>query len=168
MKKRLIVLFVIASLFVLAGCDPGVNSLDKRTLLENTVKIELMEYENPAPKLVQPGKKDPSRFHFDNATSIATLDASRFEALITEIAQTELLLWGRTLNEPIGKTLVLYQKDGSMLVLFSTIYENKTGSKRYYACCNLYDENGTFVEYLGDLPTDYVATLEDRHFQTEH
>ena len=38
------------------------------------------------------------------------------------------------------------------------------GRKKSYGQCNIYDENGKLVEYLGDINTGFVAELEERYF----
>lgn len=166
MKKALIIVFAFACLFGLIGCDPATNSLDRDEVLRNTVKIELVYYENESPKLARIGGKNTSIFNFSKATTIAILDDSYIEDVVWDIAQQELPLLGRTLNEPIGKTLILYQSDGNMLVLYGCVYENKPGDTRYYGHCNLYDEKGQFIEYLGDIGSDYVDILESKYFET--
>ena len=164
-KKLLIIMSVLTCLLALVGCDPGWNMLDENELLSNTTKIELVNYENTKPKLKRIRGKNTSTFDFSKATYIATLDESSFEAVIKDIAEQELLVFGRTLNEPIGKTMVLYQDNGNMVVLFGCIYKNEKIGTRYYGYCNIYDENGKFVDYLGDINYDYVDELETKYFE---
>lgn len=166
MKKGLIIALALACLLGLAGCDPSTDYLDGEEILDNTVKIELYDYENTNPKLVRLDGKNPPIFDFSKATFIAALDESLFEAVVGDIAKQELMLFDRSLNEPIGKTLILYQSDGNMIVLFSCIYKNERGGTRYYGQCNVYDENGSFVAYLGDISCVYVDTLESEYFCT--
>ena len=165
MKKLLFFLVMLACLIGLRGCDPASNSIDRDEVLRNTVKIELLHYENQTPQLVKLDGKHKPVFAFSKTTPIATLDDSRIEDVVSDIAQQDLLLWGRTLNEPIGKTLILYQKNGNMLVLFGCVYQSENGQTHYYGHCNLYDQNGMFIEYLGDIDSDYVDTLESRYFE---
>ena len=166
MKKGFVILLILACLFSLVACDPGWAHIDGEALLRNTSKIELVYYENTDPKLIDLRKSNIPNFDFNKVTPIAVLDECYFEDIITDISQQELLLFGRTLNEPIGKTLLLYQKDSSIVVLYGCVYKNKRGSKRYYGQCNIYDEAGRFIEYLGDIDTDYINTLESTYFNS--
>ena len=50
MKKVWIIAFVLICLLGLVGCDPGTNMIDGDELVRNTVKIELVDYENLNPK----------------------------------------------------------------------------------------------------------------------
>ena len=46
MKKLLVFLCILICLFSLVSCDPGAKRLDKDELFANTLKIELVDYEN--------------------------------------------------------------------------------------------------------------------------
>lgn len=162
MKRLLIILLALT--FLLMGCDPGMAHLDGEELLQNTVRIELVHYENTSPKLIRRSDTNVQIFDFGKVTPIAVLDVSLIEDVVTDMAQQDLLLFSNTLNEPIGKTVLLYQSDGSMIVMFGCVYQTKRGGKRYYGECNLFDENGVFVDYLGDISSEYVDRLEAKYF----
>ena len=165
MKKVLIIVFALICLVSFAGCDPAAKKLDADELLNNTVKIELVHYENEEPKLIRAGRRKAPTFDFSKTTLIATLDASSFEDIVTDIAEVEFLVLGRSLlNEPIGKTMILYQRDGNMIVIFGCAYENEKGGTRYYGECNVFDENGVFIAYIGDVSSSYVDALEEKYF----
>ena len=167
MKKALIMALILACILGLVGCDPGTNTIDGYELLENTVKIELFNYENANPKLLNlNGKKSPV-FDFSKATFIAALDETHFEDVIQNIAEQECLIFGNALNEPIGKTMVLYQENGNIVVLFSCVYQNEKKLTKYYGECDIFDENGTFIEHIGRIGSDYVDTLESTYFENK-
>lgn len=165
MKKVLIILLVLNCLLGLVGCDPSVNSLNKDELLENTVKIELVEYENENPKLLNLGGIEKPRFDFNKVTLIATLDETHFEEILNDVAEIDYLVFGTALNEPMGKTLVLYQSNGNMMVLFGCIYTNENNKTFYYGDCYVFDENGIFVEHLGDVGYLFLDMVESTYFQ---
>lgn len=162
MKRLFIILLALT--FLLMGCDPGMAHLDGEELLQNTVRIELIHYENTSPKLIRRSDTNIQIFDFGKVTPIAVLDDSLIEDVVTDMAQQDLLLFSNTLNEPIGKTVLLYQSDGSMIVMFGCVYQTKWSGKRYYGECNLFDENGVFVDYLGDISSEYVDRLESKYF----
>lgn len=160
MRKMMKLIFVLICLLGLMGCDPGTNTIDAEELLGNTVKIELYYYENTNPKLVNlNGKKEPV-FDFSKATFLAALDESRFEDVIQDIAEQECFVYGKVLNEPIGKTMILYQDNGNMVVLFSCIYKQNWKLTRYFGECSVFDENGVFIEYIGRTGSEYVDMVE--------
>lgn len=163
MKKVLIIMLVLTCLLGLVGCDPAVNNLSKGKLLADTVKIELWDYKNENPELVRLNGRKKPRFNFDNATLIATLDESRFEDILSDMAECEYLDFGTALNEPLGKTLVLYQKNGNIMVLFGCVYQNKY----YYGDCYVFDKKGLFVEYVGDVGHVFMDEIVSEYFQAE-
>lgn len=164
MKKVWIIVLVWICLLGFVGCDPGVNSIDGADLLENTVKIELFSYENISPKLIKLSKKNKPVFDFSKATLIAALDASLFEDVVKDIAEQECLVFPSVLSQPIGKTLILYQENGDMVVLFSCVYKEEHKLTRYYGECNIFDKNGVFIEHIGRIDSDFVDILESKYF----
>lgn len=129
MKRVLIIAFVFACIFGLVGCDPGTNTIDGDALLKNTVKIELFNYANTTPNLRNLNGKNSPLFDFSKATFIAALDEEHFEDVIQNIAEQECFVYGKALNEPIGKTMVLYQENGNMVVLFGCEYKEGKNSQ---------------------------------------
>ena len=85
--------------------------------------------------------------------------------MIKDIAEQDYLVFPSVLSEPIGKTMILYQSDGNMVVLFSCVYENGEERTRYYGECNVFDENGMFIEQIGRIGSDYVDILESTYFE---
>ena len=87
MKKILAALLALACLLGLTACDPGWARVDGEELLSNTVKIQLVEYENTAPKYYRLGRKQKVCFEFDQTTLLADLDESVFEDLVNDIVK---------------------------------------------------------------------------------
>jgi hypothetical protein len=164
MKKILAIVLVLTFLLVLAGCDPAYSTLDRKELLANTVKVELFEYENESPELIDFSGKDKPHFDFENATLIAALDEACFEDLINELTGGEYLIFRTALNEPKGKTLVLHQSDGNMYVLYGCTYKDKIGITRYAGDCYLFDANGKLVDYIGRTSHLFGEEITSKYF----
>lgn len=156
MKKAtalvLVLVCVLPCLLVFTSCDPGEGSLNTDELLANTVKIELVNYENEDPKIIfnLDGKEKP-KFDFNRVTPIATLDDSKIGDVINDLGKYGYLYWSRTHNEPIGKTLILYQSNGDMFVFYGCIYEDEKGKTSYPGACVVFDKDGEYIEYIGDF-----------------
>lgn len=164
MRQALTIFLILMCLLGLVGCDPGTYHFDEAELLQNTTKIELYQYGNGNPKLIHANGRKKPVFDFSKATFLSELDDSRMEAVVKDIAAHEMLVFGSTLNEPIGKTLILHQSDGSKIVLFSCVYTSGKKLTRYYGKCNVFDKDWQFIEYLGDIDSDYVDFLEATYF----
>jgi hypothetical protein len=171
MKKltSLILVFVcvFSCLLSLVGCDPATARLDTAELLANTVKIELVNYENSNPKLIHnlDGKKKPT-FDFNKVTLIATLDDSKIEDVVKDIGEYGYLYWDRTWNEPIGKTLILYQNNGDILVFYGCIYTNEKGDTYYPGACIMFDKDGKYIEYIGDFGYSGMDAIISQYFSS--
>lgn len=167
MKRLLTVVFVMFCLLGFAACDPQQNTIDGEVLLSKTTKIELVYYENKNPKSVRVDGWRKPRFDFSKVTPIATLDEALIETVVKDVAEGGYNYWGRAANEPIGKTMIMYQSDGNMLVLYGCAYKEEKGGTRYYGECCVFDANGVFVEYIGDVGHTYVESLEAEYFKSD-
>lgn len=165
MKKVLIIVLALTFLLGLVGCDPSTNHLYNDELLANTVKNELYHYENQNPKLIHIGTKTKPIFDFSKATLVATLDETYFEDILNDVAEKDYMVRGTALNEPMDKTLVLHQSNGNMIVLFGCVYKNENGRTFYYGDCNVFDENGVFVEYIDDVDHLFLDKVDATYFE---
>lgn len=163
MKKIFSIVLILICLLGLVGCDPGTNYLPKDELLENTVKIELLHYENEDPELLSLNFGQKPTFDFNKTTLIATLDESDFEDFLDEVADREYMVFNTALNEPMGKTVVLYQSNGNIVVLFGCDYTDEK-NKKFYGDCYIFDENGVYLEHIGDVKQQYIDMLDETYF----
>ena len=165
----LLLLSVFSCLICFVSCDPIPVMLDYDKLITNTVKIELVDYENENPKLIfnLDGKKKPT-FDFNKSTLIATLDDSKMEDFINDLVNYQYLYFGRTWNEPVGETLILYQNNGDMLVLYGCIYESEKGGTSYPGSCIMFDKDGEYIEYIGDFGYAGMDRIKSKYFTNTH
>jgi hypothetical protein len=165
-KKALIVILIITLLSGLLGCDPSPNHLQKDDLLAATIKIELVDYNNENPKLLSINGIKKPKFDFSKVTSIATLEESRFEELINYISEIDYLYDGTALNAPMGKTLILHQSNGNIIVLFGCTYTDEDDETRYFGECYVFDEYGALVEYIGSVGYTFSDHIVSTYFQS--
>lgn len=165
MKKTVSFICIIVYLLFLIGCDPAIRFLDKNELIANTVKIELYDYKNENPKNLRINGIIKPKFNFNKATLIATLDEAYFENILNDIAKNGYMYSGSALNEPIGKTLVLHQSNGNIIVLFGCPYTNNDNKTYYYGDCYVFDKSGALVEYIGGVGQLFSERIESTYFQ---
>ena len=169
MKKAtalfLVLVCALTCMLVFTGCDPTTSILDTDELLANTVKIELVNYKNENPELIfnLDGKKKPT-LDFNKITLIATLEESKIQNVVKDLGDYGYLYWDRTWNEPIGKTLILYQSNGDMLVLYGCIYEDGKGKTSYPSACIMFDKDGKYIEYIGDFGYAGMEEVISKYF----
>ena len=164
MRRIALLICLLISLFTLVSCDPAVNRIDGDELIANTVKIELYEYKNNDPQRISTDGEEKPCFDFSKAELIATLEESYYKDVLTDIAAYDFLLFGFCLSEPMENTLVLHQSNGDMIVLYACVYTNENDSTRYYGDCYLFDKNGVFIEYIGDINPPFVERLVEKYF----
>ena len=164
-KKVLGIMLVFICLLGLSGCDPKMNQLSKAEA-STVVKIELVDYKNDHPELLTISGEEKPRFDYGKATLIATLDESRFGALIEEVTEMYYTDYGTALNEPMGKTLVVHLNNGSMIVWFGCVYTNENNKTFYYGDCYVFAQNGEFIRYIGDVGYNFPDTVESKYFQS--
>lgn len=168
MKRLISLVLMFMFMLALVSCDPATHILNADELLANTTKIELVNYENENPQMIRniEGEKKPT-FDFNKVTLIATLDDSKLEDVVKDVSDRGYLYFYSALNEPIGKTLILYQSNGNMVVLNNCVYTDKTGDTKYYGDCCIYDANGVFIEYIGRVGNNYIDSLESQYFNID-
>ena len=169
MKRLISLVLMFIFMLALVSCDPATHILNADELLANTTKIELVNYENENPQIIRniEGEKKPT-FDFNKVTLIATLDDSKLEDVVKDVSNRGYLYYDNSaLNEPIGKTLILYQSNGNMVVLNNCVYTDKTGDTKYYGDCCIYDANGVFIEYIGRVGNNYIDSLESQYFNID-
>ena len=168
MKRLISLVLMFMFMLALVSCDPATHILNADELLANTTKIELVNYENQNPQMIRniEGEKKPT-FDFNKVTLIATLDDSKLEDVVKDVSDRGYLYYDSALNEPIGKTLILYQSNGNMVVLNNCVYTDKTGDTKYYGDCCIYDANGVFIECIGRVGNNYIDSLESKYFHID-
>ena len=92
---------------------------------------------------------------------------TNFDTILEDIAAREYLNFGTALNEPMGKTLVLHQSNGNMIVLFGCTYTDDNNKTFYYGDCNVFDSEGVFVENVGDVGHLFGDMIESKYFQNQ-
>lgn len=147
MKKfnLVIVIMVFVSMF-LTGCDPETYYFDSTELIDNTIKIELVECQNDNPERIEVSEDNTPSFDYDNVELVDNLDDSHFESFIIELSSITFHIENYSANKPLGKTLILHQKNGDMIVLSCT----KVGDIGY-SFASKFDSNSNFITHIANF-----------------
>lgn len=151
MKKFILVIILMVSIF-LTGCvsDPETYYFAAADLIANTIKIELVECKNEKLEMIEVNEKSITNFDYNEVEPIDNLDNSQFESFIIELSSITFHKRNYSANKPIGKTLVLHQKNGDMIVLSCTLVDG-----RGYGFASKFDSNCnyiTHIAYFADRP----------------
>lgn len=151
MRKFILVFMIIVLLpIVLTGCDPATYYFDSNALIANTIKIELVECKNDKPEMIEVNEENITSFDYNNVELLDSLDKSQFESFIMELSSIAFHLENFSVNKPIGKTLVLHQKNGDMIVLSCTLIDDLG-----YSFVSKFDSNNNYIAhiaYFADRP----------------
>lgn len=146
MKKYLWALIVLLSFFFV-GCDPATYHFDADALIADTVKIELAECENDDPEEFFIDEDHIPSFDYGNAKIIDSLDPGQFESFIVGLAAiTFHIEEDYSANMPIGRTLILHQSNGDMIVLSCNGFDGE-----YYSFASLFDSNSHFIAHIANF-----------------
>ena len=143
MRKFILVFIVLSVSIVLKGCDPATYYFDADVLISNTIKIELVECKNDDPELIEINEKNITSFDYDNVELIDSLDNSQFESFIKKLSNITFHKENYSVNKPIGKTLILHQKNGDMIVLSCTLIDG-TG----YSFVSEFDLDNNYITHI--------------------
>ena len=143
--RKFILGFIVIVLFsiVLTGCDPATYYFDADVLISNTIKIELVECKNDKPELIEINEKKITSFDYDNVEVIDSLDYSQFESFITKLSSITFHKENYSVNKPIGRTLILHQKNGDMIVLSCTVIDGIG-----YSFVSKFDSNNNYITHI--------------------
>ena len=139
-KLRIAIFAVLVMLFLYYGRNPYDKVMDAEDVRLNTTKIELVYYENPNPRRLDLNFWRKPVFDPDKTTFIASLDKAECEDIIAAITDRSYLYNGLCANEPVAETIILYQNNGNMVVLYNV---------EEFRDCVIFDGNGRYVNCIG-------------------
>ena len=136
--RKCILTFIILTLIVLTGCvsDPATYYFDSDDLIANTVKIE-------KPEMIEINEKNTTNFDYNTVEVIGDLDHRQFESFIVKLSSITFHKENFSVNKPIGKALILHQKNGDMLVLSCTLIDGIC-----YSFVSKFDSNNNYITHI--------------------
>lgn len=143
--KKLILFITLLFTLTLFGCvsDPNTYYFDSNILLNNTMKIDLVYYQNDAPEMIVVDQSDFPNFEFGSSTVIETLDSSLLESFILELSLITFHIQNKSSNSPVGNTLILHQTNGNMIVISCTLIDGTA-----YSFVSTFDSDSHFIEHI--------------------
>lgn len=144
MRKYILSFVLLFSIF-LTGCvsDPKTYYFNSDKLIVDTTKIELVECKNDKLEMIEINEKNITSFDYDNVELIDNLDKSQFESFIIKLSSITFHKENYSANKPIGKTLILHQKNGDMIVLSCTLIDGKG-----YSFASKFDSSCNFISHI--------------------
>lgn len=150
---------------LLCACDPGSYTIDQAAL-NNVVRIELIQYENPNQKHFTSWVPDQfdQLVPFDpvNATVLETLPAEKNAEFLEAFSQTDILHTYYAYDSPKDICLRLSYENGDFLIIWANYAEG-----RYSGYIGEYAFDGMVLSFWGSFSAlTYYEDLVNQFFTT--
>ncbi len=139
-KNYIILLFVILSL---CGCDPATYHFDASNIIDQATKIQLVLCENDNPINIKVEEDTILFFDIDNIRIIDTLETEKIEEFAYELSTITFHKEMKSVNSPVGYTLIIYMQNQELIVLSCTVI-NGIG----YGMAAVFLNDGSFVRHI--------------------
>lgn len=161
MKTYKIIIMLFSILPLLTACEPKMYFFDDNYLLEETVKIELIEYDTDDIDQIK-SEDEILPYDFNNESIIDTLDINENSDIFQEISNIEFHRTVKYSRTPIGISLKITYRNGDFAVISSELIDNIN-----YGGAILFDSSGSVIEFLGNFATrQQFVDLVNRYFDT--
>ena len=165
MKRKLIILILSAFVLLLTACDPGMVHYARNISIDDVVRVELIDYDNPKVKKISSliTERGIKAFDFKKMTIVEELSEEKYEDFFQDFSQ--LKLWGRWhhLNSPSGTSIrIVYSNDDFDVVSFGNIED------QVFSFMAKYNSKGKLIDFIGTVEskTDYI-NLINSYFKTQ-
>ncbi len=138
-----IILFVI---LLFCGCDPASYYFDANDIINQAVKIQLIECENANPVNVSVKKDTVLQIDINNSRIVGTLEQEKIEGFVNELSTIIFHQEKESVNAPVGYTLLIYLKNQEMLVLSSTVIDGTA-----YGMAAAFSSDGKFIRHIASF-----------------
>lgn len=148
MKKIYLILFATIMMVTLVGCvtDPPTYYFNAAELIENVIKIELVDFANEKPDIVIVDDDTMLSINMMDATLIKELDNDKTTGFIEDLSTITFHVENKSVNSPIGYTVIMYMKNQEIVVLSCTVLDGLG-----YSMAAVFTVEGKFVEHIANF-----------------
>lgn len=148
MKKIYFILLATIMMMSLAGCvtDPPTYYFNAAELIENVIKIELVDFVNEKPEIVIVDDNTMLSINMANATLIKELNNEKVNSFIEDLSTITFHAENISVNSPLGYTVIMYMKNQEIVVLSCTVVDGLG-----YCMAAVFTVEGEFVEHIASF-----------------
>lgn len=148
MKKIYLILLATIMMMSLEGCvtDPQTFYFSKTDLIENVVKIELVDFLNGKPEIVIVDENTILSINMENATPIKELHNDKVNSFIEDLSTITFHVENKSANSPLGYTIIMYMKNQEIIVLSCTVVGGLG-----YSMAAMFTVEGEFLEHIANF-----------------
>lgn len=145
MKKICICMIICTILFLMTGCamDPGTYYFSSDELLEEVVKIELVECKNDNPKMIIVNDNSIPRFDINSVKLVKELPSDKIEPFICELSTVTFHMENESVDSPTGYAVLIYNKNDEIIVISCTPING-----RGYSMVAKFSVDGKFINHI--------------------
>lgn len=146
MKKFILSFLLICVLILACGCDPGSYYFDDESLTEQVKRVELIDYENDNPIMIDVTDDTELIFERDKMKILEVLDEEKIDEFLKDLSVIIFHLINQSAESPVGRGIRLVFSDEGYIVISCT----KVG-RRGYSFVAEFDKNDEFIQHIADV-----------------
>lgn len=143
--KKIYCILLISIVMSLVGCvtDPPTYYFNAEELIENVIRIELVNFVNEKPEQVIVNDDTTLSFNMVNATLIKELDNEKIKDFIDDLSTITFHIENKSVNSPLGYTIIIYMENQETIVLSCTVVDGLA-----YSMVAVFTVDGSFIEHI--------------------
>lgn len=148
MKKIYLIFFTTIMTMILVGCvtDPPTYYFNAEELIETVIKIEIVDFVNLKPEIVIVDDNTKPSINMANASFIKKLHNEKLNKFIEELSTITFHIKNKSVNSPLGYTVIMYMKNQEMIVLSCTVVDGLG-----YSMNAVFTTEGEFVKHIANF-----------------
>lgn len=133
---------------MLVGCvtDPATYYFDADELKGDVIKIELLSLVNEKPKQVTVHDDTILSFNRNDAILVKELDTDEIKSFIEDLSTITFHIGNKSVNSPLGYTIVIYMKNQEIIVLSCTIVDGVG-----YSMVSQFTDRESFIKHIAQF-----------------
>lgn len=161
MKKVFAVMLLFSLVFIMVACEPEMYFFDKQELLENTKRVELINYctydiyEIDSEDEILP-------FDFEKMEVLETLEPSKYNDFFQELSDIQVHYDLTYSNTSLGISLKITYKNDNFVVISGTRINDIV-----YGGVTHYNAQGEVIDFYGQSMYLRVIDLVNQFFEIE-
>lgn len=148
MKKRFSLILSLLIIIFISGCvsDPNTYYFNYEELSSNVISIELINYENSNPRIINVNEISISNIDFQKLEVLEELPSQSIDSFIRRISEITFHESNKSAEAPIGKGIKLNYKNGNFVLISCTLTK-----ERGYSFVTEFDDRGNFVKHIAEF-----------------
>lgn len=148
MKRKTFVILIVVFVSMLVGCvtDPETYYFDADELKGDVTKIELLSLINEKPELVTVHDDTTLSFNRKNVILVKELDNDEIKNFIEDLSTITFHIGNKSVNSPLGYTIVIYMQNQEIIVLSCTIVDGVG-----YSMVSQFTTGGNFIKHIAQF-----------------